>query len=186
MDTIKIGEIAQIKSGIFCKNADRGSASYYQIRDYNEDNSNFETDHKIVLNKFVKNHLLHNQDLILTAKGRKYYCTIYNTVSKQKAVASNAFFILRAFDPQICPEYLCWYLNRPEISWKLQIQGKNYFFIRKEAIEDLPIPIIDKNIQMKIYTMFHQQNEALKLQRRLLQESQSNLLKLLNTASYNQ
>lgn len=183
METIKIREIVQIKNGIFSKSSSHGRVKYYQIGDYDEEKNVFEDGHNITGSKYAIKHLLLNKDLILTAKGCRYYCTVYNIVSRQKAVVSNAFFTLRISDPRICPEFLCWYLNRPEIYQKLQIQSKTYFTIKKETLEELSIPLIDMDMQIKICTIFYKQNEALKLQEKLLKESQSNLLKLLSPSS---
>ena len=152
------------------------------MRDYNTETKTFAKKDMTNLNKNVVSHLLQKKDLLITAKGAKFYCAIYNCTRK-KAVASNAFFVVRIFDKRITPEYLSWFLNQPEISQTLIQWKTNYFILNKDAIASLSIPLLDRTTQDNILTLYKEQKEAVKLQEKIFKESQSNILALIRNES---
>lgn len=182
MKTITIGEIARIASGINCKIISNGKVHFHQMRDYNTETKTFAKKDMTDLNKNVVSHLLQRKDLLITAKGAKFYCAVYNC-SEKKAVASNAFFVVRIFDKRITPEYLSWFLNQPEISQTLIQWKTNYFILNKDAIASLSIPLLDRTNQDNILTLYKEQKEAVKLQEKIFKESQSNILALIRNES---
>ena len=50
------------------------------------------------------------------------------------------------------PEYICWYLNHPEVSTLIKAQqtGSSTLLLHKSILENLKIPIPDLNTQKKI------------------------------------
>lgn len=182
MKTITIGEIARIASGINCKIISNGKVHFHQMRDYNTETKTFAKKDMTNLNKNAVSHLLQRKDLLITAKGAKFYCAVYNCFGK-KAVASNAFFVVRIFDKRITPEYLSWFLNQPEISQTLIQWKTNYFILNKDAIASLSIPLLDKTTQDNILTLYKEQKDAVKMQEKIFKESQSNILALIRNES---
>ncbi len=182
MKTITIGEIARIASGINCKIISNGKVYFHQMRDYNTETKTFAKKDMTDLNKNVVSHLLQRKDLLITAKGAKFYCAVYNCSGK-KAVASNAFFVVRILDKRITPEYLSWFLNQPEISQTLIQWKTNYFILNKDAIASLSIPLLDRTTQDNILTLYKEQKDAVKMQEKIFKESQSNILALIRNES---
>ena len=173
METIKIGEIAQIRAGIPAyKQIDDGEkVIYYQMYNYNADTNKFENGtNAIITSKQAEKHLLCDNDVLLTAKGARYYCAVYHPEQKEEkiAIACSALFIIRATDVRISPQYLSWFLNRPEIGEKLKHWAPDYFIVRKDEIASLEIPLISLEKQYLIYEAF-----ALLIEKRRIQKELS-------------
>lgn len=172
METLKIEEIVEIKSGIAAyKQIDNGEkVIYYQMSNYNADTNKFEngTIATVTSNQLQK-HLLCKNKLLFTAKGATYYCALYNPEQEEKAIACSSFFILEVTDERITPEYLCWYLNRPEIGKKMMRWSSNFFTIKKEQLTSLSIPLVSLEVQYHIYNIIKLQTRAVKIEKEKLE-----------------
>lgn len=168
METTKLDAIAQIRNGIFPGNTtnDEIEVIYYQMSNYNAEDDKFEngTISTITTNQAEK-HLLCKNNLLLTAKGATYYCALYNPEQEEKAIACNAFFIIKVTDERITPEFLCWYLNRPEIGKKLICWSSNHFIVQKEKLNSLTIPLPTLEAQFLIHDISKLQQKSMKIQK---------------------
>lgn len=184
VERIEIKDIVLLKHGIACKNGNNinGEIHYYQMRDYDVEADTFVHNTTVTnVNNAVMKHLLCKKDLLITMKGSRYYCALYNPEKEEKAVASGAFLILKVIDSRITPEYLCWYLNRPEVSEKLiQWRRRWLFYFQKEMLNQLAIPSLDIVIQKCNYNMYKLEREALKVQQKLFDERQRLIFHLLH------
>lgn len=175
MKTVKIEDIVQIKAGISAyKHIENGEEIiYYQMSNYNADTDKFEKGTiATVTSSQVEKNLLCKNDLLLTAKGARYYCALYNPMQEEKAIACSSIFILKVTDERVIPEYLCWYLNRPEIGKELMNWTSNYFVIKKKQVISLDVPLVSLEEQNLIYKIFKLQTSAMKIQKQLFEESQ--------------
>lgn len=178
METIRIGEIAQIRAGIPAyKQIDDGEeVIYYQMYNYNADTNKFENGTiATIKKKQTEKHLLYENDVLLTAKGARYYCALYHPKQEEKAIACGAFFVLKVIDDRITPQYLSWFLNRPEIGEKIKRCSSGYFAVEKKEVISLGIPLISIEEQHLIYESFTLLIEKRRIQIELIETWQLHL-----------
>ena len=149
MKNTTIKNIASVTSGLFLPVVPSGEVAYLQVNDFSNPNA-VAMASKTLATKRTETNMLHKGNILFACKGATYLSVVYN--SDIQAVASTAFFVLRLRDANICPDYLCWFLNQPSIQayFKYSQIGSNTPLIRKPIVEELEIPIVDMDIQIKI------------------------------------
>jgi restriction endonuclease S subunit len=152
MNTIKLTDIAEITSGTYQKEVTDGDLLYLQVKDLKSSYlADGELKPSIIDSGKIAKYTLIDKDLLFAAKGTSNFCALYRE-TMGKAVASSAFFVIRVSRTVVLPEYLCWYINTPQVLKKLQFNavGSATPSITKEMLAELEInvPIID--IQRKI------------------------------------
>lgn len=142
-----LGQIAEIKTGIFAKPGPVGEAVYLISRHFDESGQIKDgVQANLIVDKSVGRHLLKPHDVLFAAKGPKNFAAVYN--GEFPAVASTTFFVIRLAVPEVIPEYLVWQLNSPttETFLKSQAIGSAMVSIPKSALWNLKIavPAIEK------------------------------------------
>lgn len=168
MELIQIEKIAHLRNGIPAyQNISEGEeVIHYKMSNYNREKDMFNDGTKaFITSSQVQKHLLCNNDLLLSIKGAKYYCALYNPEYEEKAIASDSLLVLQVTDARIMPEYLCWLLNRPETGKELMISSSNHYIIRKEKVASLCIPLVSLEAQALIIEICKLQKEKIKIQK---------------------
>jgi restriction endonuclease S subunit len=90
----------------------------------------------------IERYFLNKQDVIFLSRGRRNIAVALDNLPAN-VVAAGYFYALRLSREDILPEYLAWYINRPETQILLQsmAQGTNMPLIPKSDFEDLVITI---------------------------------------------
>jgi restriction endonuclease, S subunit len=186
MELIQIEKIAHLRNGIPAyQNISEGEeVIHYKMSNYNREKDMFNDGTKaFITSSQVQKHLLCNNDLLLSIKGAKYYCALYNPEYEEKAIASDSLLVLQVTDARIMPEYLCWLLNRPETGKELMISSSNHYIIRKEKVASLGIPLVSLEAQALIIEICKLQKEKIKIQKEqilLYEEIQSYFFSILH------
>jgi restriction endonuclease S subunit len=162
---LKIGDIANIRFGLYTQTRPAGSVLYLQARQFSDDGRQiFESDEFINLDRKNASHLLVEGDILLAGKGNRFFSSCYRKTSLP-AVASSIFFVLSPDTKIVYPRYLEAFLNAPQSRAALmQIGGgTNILSIRKSELAAFEIPLPAMAIQKKIASVaaFHQQEIAL-------------------------
>lgn len=138
-----IKDITNIQTGLFAKPSDKGEVVYLQAKHFDENGKLLGILHPdLMANSISERHLLKDGDVLFAAKGTKNFATVYKN-QNPAAVASTSFFVLRATDNKILPEFLSWFLNHPETQKliKDKARGTAIPSIRKTVLEDIEISI---------------------------------------------
>lgn len=154
----KLYEITEISSGVYLQASPTGTIACLQVKDLLDDSPEA-TEYKVEYSKKLDRYLLRQGDILFASKGYTYLCKVFD--SDITAVASTTLYSIRLQTENISPEYLCWYLNHPQIVSKIKSEqvGTGTPLIRKQIIENIEIPIPDKATQKQIV-------ELAKLQKR--------------------
>lgn len=145
-------EISNISSGIYLRNMQNGDITYLQIKDLLQLSPGATAIH-VEHNPKLTSYILQKGDLLFAGKGTTYLCKIFNL--NTPAIPSTAFYTIRLHSDIITPEYLCWYLNHPNIVAKIKTQqvGTSTPMIHKSTLEDLEIIIPDMDTQKNIVAL---------------------------------
>ena len=94
--------------------------------------------------------MLQQGDILFAGKGTKYLCQTFSL--NIQAVPSTTLYIIRPNQKQVLPEYLCWYLNLPQIETVVKATqvGSSMPMILKSSLEELEIPVPDLATQSHI------------------------------------
>lgn len=139
---------------------------------------------KINLQKYQSKAFIKENDIIISSRGSFKVSVVTGDVVN--TIASSSVYILRLKDKSIIPEYLAIYLNsingQKEIREK--ITGSVIKTILRKDLENLEIPLPDKNIQKKIINLYKNNQTQQKLLTRkkilineIVESSISNFLK---------
>lgn len=149
----QLKDVSKITIGLYAKSKPNGQIYYLQGRDfdnYKQLNSSIEPSLEWDTN--INNHLLHEGDVIIAAKGFDYFAfTFKNEVSP--AVASSMFIVLRKIDSaKVISDFMTWYINHPTTQSYLNASAKGTSIqsINKKTIEELEIPLPDLKTQQLI------------------------------------
>lgn len=155
---VMLCEIAEILSGIYLQASPVGKIASLQVKDLLMDSPET-TATMVEYSKKLDKYLLRHGDILFASKGYTYLCKVFNW--NITAVASTTLYSIRLRTDIISPEYLCWYLNHPQIVAKIKSQqvGSGTPLIRKKIIENIKITIPDEATQTSIV-------ELTKLQKR--------------------
>ena len=183
----KLGDIAEIRSGVYSKTTDRGGVHYIQAKNFDE--NNILSPHltpNLLLNPQVKKNLLRKGDVLFASKGFDNFAAVYNSDYKT-AVASSIFLILYNIDNEIVlPAYLAWFINQPGMQefLKRSAKGTSLPSISKRILSDIyiEIPTIKKQeLILRVSNLIIREKKI----RRKIQERREKLLnhQLLNVIS---
>ena len=145
----KISEIAEVISGVYLLAAPYGDVSYLQIKDLLSESPE-KTASKVTLSPKNERYLLAKGDLLFAGKGTTYLCKVFDL--DIPAIASTTLYIIRLASKDILPDYLCWYLNQPNVMAMMKAQqvGTGTPLIHKQVIEDFVIPVPNLDTQQRI------------------------------------
>ena len=145
----KLKDIAEIRSGIFLNSSPTGTISYLQMKHIMMDSPE-KISAMVEYKPRMESNMLRRGDLLFAGKGTTYLCKIFNL--DIKAVASTTLYTIRLHSDSISSEYLCWYLNLPNIVNEIKASqiGSSTPLIHKSTLENIEIPIPDHNTQKKV------------------------------------
>jgi len=182
----KIQDIAVIRSGAYLREVPEGEVCYLQVNDfYKTENKFFLPKPTIELSAKTKKHVLLEGDIVLAAKGASNFCVVYHE-DMGRAVASSSFLVISIIDGNIvCPDYLCWVLNRNDTLafFKANAVGSAMPSISKALVEAYEIAIPPMQTQKKIVEISRLQQQEQRLYRQITelrnQLIQKQLIKIL-------
>ena len=153
----KLGEIAQVLSGVYVKGNPTGEIACLQVKDLLM-SSPESTASRIEYTDKLDNYMLKKGDLIFAGKGTTYLCKVFNL--DIPAVPSTTLYSIRLRSSMVSPEYLCWYLNHPRVvaSIKTAQAGSGTPLIHKPTLENLEIIVPDQETQRLIVELSSLQN----------------------------
>ena len=129
-----LSEIAEVSSGVFLQTEPFGDVSYLQIKDLLSESPE-KTASKVALSQKNERYLLKKGDLLFAGKGTTYLCKVFDLIIP--AIASTTLYIIRLTSKDILPDYLCWYLNQPNVMAMMKAQqvGTGTPLIHKQVEE---------------------------------------------------
>lgn len=148
----KIKDIATVRTGIFAKPKTKGDIIYLQSSYFGSDGLLKQYVHPdLPLDSNIRKHLLTPGEVLFSAKGSRNLAIVFLN-EYHPSVASSSFLILSPDFAKVMPEYICWYLNTPEIQMQLKKEalGTSIQSISKAVLEELYIPIPSLVKQQKI------------------------------------
>ena len=157
---IALRNIASIKTGAFAKPYSEGDIAYLQANHFNKNYQLTTPVHSFIKdNSLADRHLLIPGDILFAAKGTKNFAAWYKD-NDIPAVASTSFFVIRLIDDfqnKILPGFLAWYINHPisQRFLKMRARGTSMVSISKSVLQELEIPIPDKQTQQTILKIAH-------------------------------
>ncbi|MCQ2342995.1 MAG: restriction endonuclease subunit S [Paludibacteraceae bacterium] len=185
-----LGNIASIMSGCFLSEGADGNLLYLKVRDFTG-NYIHQGDLRpsVFASEKTERFLLKDEDLLFAAKGNANFCYCYKE-SVGRAVASNAFFVIRVQDKTVLPEYVCCYMNQPTIlnSLRIQARGTGIQLIGKDVLEKLLIPIPPMEVQQRICEYDKLRRKETELLEQIAQKKQDisglQLMNMINMYEY--
>jgi len=148
----KIGNIADIRTGIWAKPHLNGDVVYLQAKHFDEEGNVVARLHPdLYFNEISQKHFLNPGDIVFAAKGIKNFAAVFEA-HNQSAVASTSFFVIKLLDDKVLPQYLAWFLNHPETQKYLKTfaRGTSIASISKSVLEQLEVPVPDNQAQENI------------------------------------
>ncbi|MFZ1699750.1 MAG: restriction endonuclease subunit S [Pyrinomonadaceae bacterium] len=138
-----LGQIADLRTGIYAKPGLSGGCVYLQAKDFDEDgklSSSLYAD--LEINRQTEKHLLKTGDVLFAAKGSKNFAALF-AESDPPSVASTTFLVVTVRDARVSPEYLVWYLNNQSTQnyLKREAIGSAMVSISKEVLAEMEIRI---------------------------------------------
>jgi restriction endonuclease S subunit len=168
----KLQNIAEILSGTYQHEMPNGDFLYLQVKDFTSEHLlNGELKPSIPEEDKITKHMLINNDLLFAAKGTSNFCAIYKN-EMGKAIASSAFFVIRPDSGIILPEYLCWYINIPQVMKRLQANavGSTIPSITQKMLKDIDLYIPPFEVQNKIIAFVQLQEKEYNLRIQLAEK----------------
>lgn len=168
---LTIQEFAKIQSGVFLNTAPQGEIAYLQIKDLLADSPE-KTASRIPYSPKMDKHLLQKGDLLFAGKGTTYLCKVFDL--DIPAIASTTLYIIRLTSNDILPDYLCWYLNQPNVMAVVKTQqvGTGTPLIHKQVVEDFEIPVPDLETQQRIVELARLQAKEKELYQTIAEKRQ--------------
>jgi restriction endonuclease S subunit len=130
---------------------------------------------------FKEVHFLKRGDVLFIAKGVRNNAVTYKT--ENLAVASSIFFIIKADDNKVLPEYLSWYINSKKAQAYLNSikSGTSTVNINKDALLNMEVDLPDLEIQYKIGDFYNLCRKEYELINRLMEKKNAlNEQRILN------
>lgn len=159
-------ELAEILSGVYAKNVPTGDIACLQVKDLLMPSPETTAAHIEYAPKLA-NYILRKGDLLFAGKGTTYLCQIFNF--DMLAVPSTTLYSIRLRSDIVSPEYLCWYMNHPNIVALIKTAqvGTGTPMIHKTTLENLEIIIPNKDTQEKIVALSNLQKREVEIIRQI-------------------
>lgn len=146
---MSLRQVAEVISGVFLKPSPSGEVVYLQVKDILMTSSE-KTASRVDYSYKLDNYLLKKGDLMFAGKGSTYLCEVFGL--DVPAVLSTSLYAIRLHTDIVSPQYLCWYMNHPNVVAKIMTSrvGSGTPMIHKPTLENLEIIIPDKDTQQRI------------------------------------
>lgn len=175
----KLKDFAQVFSGIYRQELPVGDTFYLQVKDFASPYCLNVLHPSLLKQERLQKHLLEDQDLLFAAKGTSNFCAVYHT-EMGPAVASTSFLILRIFNDEVLPDFLCWFINLPQTLKFLQTQavGSSIPLITKDMLMNITVAVPPRDIQNKVIALSRMQLLSTQLKHQIA-DKQNQLYNLL-------
>jgi len=155
---MKLGDIAKVQSGHLSRGSiephEDGTHFLLQARDVDANLLTYRTETLIRFNPAMprRDWVLKSGDVLFMARGSRNFSVIIKGIP-DPVLAAACFFILRVSNERVLPDYLCWYLNQPQVErYLIQHSGRGVHMpvVRRSVLENIDVPIPTLEIQKKI------------------------------------
>jgi len=173
--------VARVFSGVYEKNSPVGEIACLQVKDLLMQSPET-TAMRIDYTPKLESYMLKKGDLLFAGKGSKYVCKIFDV--DIPSVPSTTLYAIRLYSELLCPDYLCWYLNHPNVvaATKTMQAGTGTPLIHKPALENLEIIIPSMETQRLIIKL----SELQKREEYLLKTIAEKRARVTNQILYNE
>jgi hypothetical protein len=146
---ICLKDVARVFSGVYEKSSPVGEIACLQVKDLLMQSPET-TAMRIDYTPKLESYMLKKGDLLFAGKGLKYVCKVFDI--DIPSVPSTTLYAIRLYSELLSPDYLCWYLNHPNVvaAIKTKQAGTGTPLIHKPALENLEIIIPTMETQQLI------------------------------------
>ncbi len=178
---VKLCDIAEVFSGVYAKSNPAGEIVCLQVKDLLMQSPET-TATRIDITPKLLDYIIKKGDLLFAGKGTTYLCKVFDL--DIKAVPSTTLFSIRLHNNDILPEYLCWYLNHPNVVAVIKSAqaGSVTPLIHKPTIENLKIIIPDMEMQKRIVGL----SDLQKREEQLLKKIAEKRVQITNQILFNE
>lgn len=178
---VKLCDIAEVFSGVYAKSNPAGEIVCLQVKDLLMQSPET-TAARIEFTPKLSDYIIKKGDLLFAGKGMTYLCKVFDL--DIKAVPSTTLFSIRLHNNDILPEYLCWYLNHPNVVAVIKSAqaGSVTPLIHKPTIENLKIIIPDMEMQKRIVGL----SDLQKREEQLLKKIAEKRVQITNQILFNE
>lgn len=178
---VKLCDIAEVFSGVYAKSNPAGEIVCLQVKDLLMQSPET-TATRIDITPKLLDYIIKKGDLLFAGKGMTYLCKVFDL--DIKAVPSTTLFSIRLHNNDILPEYLCWYLNHPNVVAVIKSAqaGSVTPLIHKPTIENLKIIIPDMEMQKRIVGL----SDLQKREEQLLKKIAEKRVQITNQILFNE
>lgn len=180
-----LGDIAEIRTGIFARPEPEGDVVYLQLRHFDQNGVLPEAPAAdLKSDEWNSRHRLRPGEVLFAAKGFKNFAAVF--AGDFPAVASSTFLVIRIHESTVLPDYLAWVLNSPPMQEFLKHQaiGSAMVSISKAVLRDLEIIVPPIEKQRKILEISRLSNlerdlrlKIAELRREMVQQQITNAIK---------
>jgi restriction endonuclease S subunit len=177
-------DIAQVRPGYpfrgKIEHAAEGQYGVVQIKDIApDDRISFDNLVRTDLPNVKSGFVLRPGDVLFIARGTRSRAAVFEGVA-DPMIAGAQFFILQPNLDTILPEFLAWYINQAPAQQYLEkaAVGSNVRLITKEALGQMPVPVLPLATQHRIVAVYQLQVE----EQRLLEAIKQRRNKLIELA----
>jgi restriction endonuclease S subunit len=155
---MKLSSIGRVQSGHLNREIIEprkdGTHFLLQARDVDAHRLTYRTDKLIRFNPIMSrtDSILKAGDMLFMARGSRNFSVILKAIP-DPVLAAACFFIFRVSNERVLPDYLCWYLNQPQVErYLIQHSGRGVHMpvVRRSVLENIDVPIPTLEIQKKI------------------------------------
>lgn len=180
---VKIEDIAlSVKYGPHIKTMEKGEVKYLKANHFDEDYrlsdfSNSYTKTEAKLAKF----LLNEQDVLLAAKGFRFFAWAYDR-SFGDCIASSVFYVIKVDTNLVLARYLALYLNLPRVQHTLKNIGLGVSTpsIPKKELQRLTIDLPSLKEQQRIINVIEVIDQQIEIENQILVEKKKLKTGLIN------
>jgi len=171
---VKLSDITQIHFGLYTKPKDEGNATYLLAKNFDDwGNQTEQIDTFIEIDQKNKSHLLEDGDIILAGKGMRNFAWTYDK-SLGPAIASSIFFVIKADQSRVAPEFLTTLFNMPQTQEYFQTLGAGSSIpsIRKSELEALTVNLPPMELQQKAVSIKQIHYKDMEISKKIISEKQ--------------
>lgn len=157
---MKLMEIAEISAGYpFRSRIEHdacGSCRVIQMGDINPDDTiNWQNLTRTDLVSFKSVYVVCEGDILFKTRGASHTAVLVDR-TEENIIASLYFFIIRAKEGYVIPEYLAWYINQPPSQQQLNrtAAGTDIRYVKRNSLAEVEIMVPDLATQEKIVELF--------------------------------
>lgn len=179
---VKIKNVATFSFGFHTSEIEKEGVMYLQARNFNEDGQFLNNvDNFIAKDKTKEDHILKDGDILLVGKGMRFFAHCYKK-EMGEAVASSIFYVIKANQEYVSPDYLTCLLNHSK--------SHNYFnsigagssipSIRKNELADYEIDLPTLEMQQKVVEIYNLHKQEMQLLDQLKEKNKIRFNQIIN------